>query len=202
MSNGKPLKDVKVKIGKKEMTLSELAKGGEVLSYDGVQLVYRRPNSNIGVATVFDENKEESRSRTVQADKAETDINLIIDRAIKGNTLMVNQREPRYGDFSSGFDFTENMQRIKAFESEFERLPSQLRARFDNDPAKLIDFASDPANEEEAIKLGILPKKQVVVEPDSPSGDEPDLVPEAPAMSASPVVPAKKLPSRKDKDKD
>lgn len=174
-----PLKDIKVKIGGKEITLGELAKG-EPESFDGQTLVSRRSNATVRVATVFDTNREESRSKTIQSEASETNINLIIERAIKGNIPMINQREPRYGDFSSGFDYHENILRIKDYESNFERLPSELRARFDNDPAKLIDFASLPENEEEAIKLGILPKKDVVAEV------PPIVVPEAPT---APVVP-------------
>lgn len=174
-----PLKDIKVKIGGKEIALGELGRG-EPISFDGQTLVSRRSNGSVAVGTIFDGNREESRSKTIQSEASETDINLIIAKAINGNALMVNQREPRYGDFSSGFNYHENAMRIKDFESNFERLPSTLRARFDNDPAKLIEFSSDPANENEAIKLGILPKKAVV--PEVP----PVVTPEAPV---TPVVP-------------
>lgn len=181
--------DVQVKIGGKSVKLSDLAVGdNEVISFDGQTLVQRRPNGTLDVSTVFDHNKEESRSRTIQAPESETNINMIIDRAVKGNLVMMNQREPRYGDFSSGFNFTETQMRIKAFESNFERLPSELRARFDNDPAKLIEFASDPANKEEAIKLGILPKEQVV-EPVAPAGGTATGLAPAP-VATPPAAPA------------
>lgn len=164
-----PLNDVKIKIGKSEVSLGALA-GGNVLSVNDATVISQRPNKTTRIQTVFDQNVEESRSKTIQSEKSETDINMIVARAIKGNLIMTNQREPRYGDFSSGYDFLENSLRIKAFETEFERLPSEIRAKFDNDASKLIDFASDPDNEDEAIKLGILPKKVVppVVNPEAP----------------------------------
>jgi len=40
-------------------------------------------------------------------------------------------------------------------------LPSDVRKRFSNDPAELIDFLADKKNDEEAIKLGLKIKKNV-----------------------------------------
>ena len=40
-------------------------------------------------------------------------------------------------------------------QQSFESLPSELRGRFENDPAKLIDFLSDERNNAEAVKLGL-----------------------------------------------
>lgn len=179
-----PLKDIKVKIGKSEVSIGDLARGGEPLAFDGARLTVRRKDGTIAVSSVFDQNTEGARSKTIQSEANETDINLIIEKAIKGNLPMVNQREPRYGDFASGFDFSENQRVIKDYESQFERLPSSVRSRFNNDPAELIDFASDPQNEDEAIKLGILPKKPV-----EPVG-VPPATPEAPVVPVVPTGPA------------
>ena len=40
-------------------------------------------------------------------------------------------------------------------QQSFESLPSELRAKFENDPAKLISYLSDDKNNAEAIKLGL-----------------------------------------------
>jgi hypothetical protein len=37
----------------------------------------------------------------------------------------------------------------------FEDLPAEVRFRFDNKPAELLKFMSDPANADEAIDLGL-----------------------------------------------
>ena len=37
-------------------------------------------------------------------------------------------------------------------------LPAQIRSRFENDPAKLIDFLDNSENLDEAIKLGLVSK--------------------------------------------
>ena len=60
-------------------------------------------------------------------------------------------------------------------------LPAQMRSRFNNDPAELLKFIKDPANLDEAVKLGILVKKE------APKGDP--VPPPAPPSPVPPVVP-------------
>ena len=43
----------------------------------------------------------------------------------------------------------------------FDNLPSDVRNRFNNNPAQLLDFVADPENKEEAIELGLLPKPEI-----------------------------------------
>jgi phage internal scaffolding protein len=43
-----------------------------------------------------------------------------------------------------------------AAEDEFDALPAQIRARFENEPANLIDFLSNEQNRDEAEKLGLV----------------------------------------------
>jgi hypothetical protein len=40
------------------------------------------------------------------------------------------------------------------------RLPAELRARFENDPAKLIEFIDNSENLDEAINLGLVNKPE------------------------------------------
>ena len=42
-------------------------------------------------------------------------------------------------------------------EAMFEELPLEIKKRFDNDPAKLVEFCNDPKNLEEAIEIGLAP---------------------------------------------
>ena len=50
------------------------------------------------------------------------------------------------------------MNRVIAAQDEFEALPAQIRARFDNDPAKLIEFLENSENRPEAEELGLVEK--------------------------------------------
>jgi phage internal scaffolding protein len=48
------------------------------------------------------------------------------------------------------------LNQVIAAEDEFMRLPADLRARFENDPAQLIEFLENLENKDEAIKLGLV----------------------------------------------
>ena len=63
------------------------------------------------------------------------------------------------------------MNAVLAAQDEFMELPAQLRARFNNDPALLIDFLEKEENREEAIKLGLVASKPTSVEAEAPVGE-------------------------------
>ena len=107
-----------------------------------------------------------TRSRTKQSFAKEADINNIMAQYVKTGLMPQGHVKPSYGDFSSGDDFRSVMDRILIAEAEFGRLPSDIRKRFLNDPAELLNFLSDPNNEEEAITLGLIPGK---ADADSPA---------------------------------
>jgi phage internal scaffolding protein len=56
-----------------------------------------------------------------------------------------------------------------AAQDSFLALPAKVRARFDNDPALFVDFASDEANRDELKALGLLREEAVVAAVTSPS---------------------------------
>lgn len=99
----------------------------------------------------------EDVSRTKQSFRDECDFNNVMNRwATSGLVTHLNPREPIYADVSSLGDYQSSIELIRSAQSMFRSLPSALRDRFDNDPSKLLAFISDPANEAEARKLGIL----------------------------------------------
>lgn len=106
-------------------------------------------------------------SLTQQSGKDECDINFIVERAKRGAALPVNPREPFYGDFTQvPTDLRECLVEVKKAESAFMSLDAQVRRRFENDPAQLLDFLNDPNNRAEAISLGLV--KAPVVPPVDP----------------------------------
>ena len=109
----------------------------------------------------------EEPSLTQQHFKDETDINNILRQFNVTGLLPESPLSPRYGDFSGIGDYQSALNAVIAAESEFEALPAQIRARFNNDPAALIDFLDDDNNREEAVKLGLLdqPKAESTVTP-------------------------------------
>ena len=109
----------------------------------------------------------EEPSLTQQHFKDETDINNILRQFNITGMLPEAPLSPRYGDFSGIVDYHTALNSVIAAQSEFDGLPAQIRARFNNDPAELIEFLDDEKNRDEAVKLGLLdvPKAESTVTP-------------------------------------
>lgn len=108
---------------------------------------------------------------TQQSAKDECDINVIIDRIKRGADLpSTADAPPRYADFTSiPTDLRECLNTVRLADELFMSMDAKVRRRFDNDPAKMLDFLNDEKNRQEAIDLGLVeaPPKPVV-EPVAP----------------------------------
>lgn len=94
--------------------------------------------------------------RTKQSFKDECDINRIMSRyAATGVLDFIEKREARFADVSET-DFLTAMQTVAEATTAFNSLPSALRERFENEPARLLAFLEDSRNLEEAIELGLV----------------------------------------------
>jgi len=100
----------------------------------------------------------EEPSLAQQHFKEECDINTILQRFSITGILPEAPLSPRYGDFSGISDYHTALNRVIAAQDEFESLPAQIRARFQNDPAQLIEFLSNENNRAEAEELGLVEK--------------------------------------------
>lgn len=97
-------------------------------------------------------------SLTVQSDKPMTSIRQLLKMGKLPLSREDLKQESFYGDFADGSDFQTHMDRIVSAQQQFDSLPAEIRDRFDNDPAELLDFVSDENNRDEAIELGLVPK--------------------------------------------
>lgn len=89
------------------------------------------------------------------------DVNLVMKKCIRtGMPLPGPVTQGVYMDCVGMGDFREVVTRIANARTAFEKLPSAIRKRFRNDPASLVEFLQNDANREEAVKLGLLPKKE------------------------------------------
>ena len=88
--------------------------------------------------------------------KDECDINNILRQFNITGLLPENTLSPQYGDFTGVQDYHSALNQVIAAEDEFMALPATLRARFNNDPAKLIEFLNNPENKNEAVSLGLI----------------------------------------------
>lgn len=104
-------------------------------------------------------------SRTKQSFKEECDINTIVRRFGLTGQAPSGVRMPTYGDFTGLANFHEAVNAIALANEAFDQMPSAVRARFDNDPGKFVDFCNSQENREEAIKLGLVPPPAPVQEP-------------------------------------
>lgn len=71
-------------------------------------------------------------------------------------------RQPRFLDLSDSRSYHEKLNVVTQIDTMFNRLPSRLRTRFKNRPELLMQFAEDPANAREAVKLGLIDDPQVI----------------------------------------
>lgn len=119
------------------------------------------------------------KHRTDQEFLAEADINYIAERfGLTGEMPQVLEL-PKYGDFTNVMDFrTANDTIIRARE-QFMTLPAKIRARFDNDPQRLIEFMDNADNRQEAEILGLVQKAPEPAKPQEP--------PVTPAPAAKPA---------------
>lgn len=126
--------------------------------------VFLRAGFNYDTMQASDESalRCEDKSLAQQSFKEECDINTIMERFGHGAALPQGFRAPMYGDFTGLGDYRSAIEAVHAAGDAFLSMPAQLRARFENDPAKLIDFVSNESNREEAVRLGLIPEKPAV----------------------------------------
>lgn len=103
----------------------------------------------------------EPPSMTKQEFQAECDINNILKQYKRtGMVSHINAQaaQGRYVDLADPVDFQDAMHLVIQSENSFASLPSKVRERFNNDPAKFLEFMADPDNQDEMVKLGLATK--------------------------------------------
>lgn len=107
-------------------------------------------------------------TKTQQQFESECNINNIVKRYRETGVIThLAHENPLYGDFSEVPDYQHALAIVMDAEAKFEALPASLRKRFDNDPARMLEFVQDESNYEEAVALGLLRKKVETVVSDS-----------------------------------
>lgn len=102
--------------------------------------------------------REFDRSLTQQSHAVDCDLNVLLKRfgvAKDGVIPVLPYPVEAFGE-ETELDLREALDMVRDAQAHFAALPSALRSRFDNSPAKLWDFVNNPANADEAIKLGLL----------------------------------------------
>lgn len=89
------------------------------------------------------------------------DINRIVKQYGVTGQVPVTLRTPIQEDFVAVTDYHTAMTAVRKGRESFELLPAEVRYKFKNDPGRFVDFCLDPANLDEAIKLGLAPERVV-----------------------------------------
>ncbi|WNK12902.1 MAG: internal scaffolding protein [Microvirus sp.] len=125
---------------------------------------------------------------TKQEFKDECDINWILRNYEKTGQLpaMYDPSQAQYGEVL-GLDYLEAQNLIANANSMFATLPSAIRNRFDNDPAKFLDFTADEKHLPEMAEMGLLRPDYALPAPPPPKAES--AAPAAP--TPAPAAPAK-----------
>lgn len=99
--------------------------------------------------------KCEDPSLAQQNFKDEVDINYLLERFRVTGSMPSGVVLPSYGDFTGVSDYRSAMDAVNRARNAFLDLPANLRARFENDPQKYLEFATNPENLDEMRKLGL-----------------------------------------------
>ncbi len=125
-------------------------------------------------------------SLTQQSMAKMCDINQIMKRYEKTGLMdHVNTYAGQYGEFITEGDYHDHLNLVLGAQQMFETLPSDIRAKFDNNPGEFLAFVDNPENHAEMVELGLVEGQQPPGEQLGPEGTAaPPETPEAPAAPA------------------
>lgn len=123
-------------------------------------------------------------SLTQQQFREDADLNVLAKRfgLTDVELIPVPPVDPsHYGDVSGIGDLRTLLERQRDGLKAFMQLDPKVRSRFRNDPGQLWEWVNNPENFDEAVKMGLLSRR----EPDPPSsgGNPPPAPPAPPAAS-------------------
>lgn len=99
--------------------------------------------------------KCEDKSLAQQHLADEVNINTIVRTFTRTGQLPQHNLPPLAEDFNQVTSFQHAMDLVVEARESFQQMPAEVRNRFQNDPARFVDFCSDPENKEEMRKWGL-----------------------------------------------
>lgn len=99
------------------------------------------------------------KSRTLKSFAKQCNINNIMAKYKKTGTLplrSISGVPMFFDDFTNVSDFQSMQNKVIEADRLFSALPAKVRARFENEPAQLMEFIKLEGNKVEAMELGIL----------------------------------------------
>lgn len=130
------------------------------------------------------------KSLTHQSMAPECDINGIMKKYERTGILEHrNNFQGQYGNFIDGpADYHEAMNAVIEADEMFQTLPAGIRRRFHNDAGAFLEYANDPDNAEDMVRMGLAERR------------EPDPAPPTPKTKPSASKPPSSEPAEPKKD--
>lgn len=92
--------------------------------------------------------------RTKQAFADDADINKLLARAAKGDTIShLAKHGAVYGDFTDIDDLLVAHERLARGQAIFDELPGELKREFNQDARTFFNFVNDPANQADLARV-------------------------------------------------
>lgn len=127
------------------------------------------------------------KTLTQQQFKDQVEINNIVAKYNKtGQWPEGLDRNAVFADVSDITDYQESLHKVMAAQDAFNLLPGEVRNRFSNDPAKLLEFIQDPKNYEEGLNLGIFEKPNITPEEPKKPNEPNEPKPATPTITTKP----------------
>lgn len=100
-------------------------------------------------------------SMTQEHFREETEILNIIRRHDRNGVIdHINKGSAIYGDFSEITDYRDMIHKLRDADNAFAQVPSDIRKKFGNDPAKFFNFVMDKNNYQELADMGLVIKNE------------------------------------------
>ncbi len=125
-------------------------------------------------------------SKTLQSEYESTTIDWYLKRySATGVDPFANRIvDARFGDFSNYESFLTAQTKLAQVRQGFDNLPSEIRAKFNNNINAFMEFVTNPENEAELVSLGLV--KQSASETQSTTGTAPVVDVQTPVVEAQP----------------
>lgn len=93
---------------------------------------------------------------TKQSFKDECDVNVVVrNHAQTGMWTHLNPINPTYGNFALATDLQEALAMVEYSETEFSKLPAEVRSACNNNPVELLQRLAHPGDAQILVDLGL-----------------------------------------------
>jgi len=106
------------------------------------------------------------KTKAVQSEKHASNINNIVAKAHVTKQLPVLMHRQPIENLPTDLSYQDALNKVVYAQQSFARLPSEIRTKFDNDPAKLLQALQDPTkNLDLLVEASVLEPVKEIIDP-------------------------------------